>query len=167
MYWRPSLWVCRVGLKIDRTMKTLKIELAIAGAALFALGAFVATRPPEAEAVQASGLTQFTKADFAAFDRNFEMDGATCDVGLKRERLCFGRSPLETRLAPGMILPPEVPVMGAEFRVIVVTELKADTLRTIRFGRSLALVDPQSRQVQDVIVLTAPTFEKARPATVH
>ncbi|MFN4185101.1 MAG: hypothetical protein ACK4M6_09975 [Hyphomonas sp.] len=148
-------------------MKTLKIELAIAGAALFALGAFVATRPQEAEAVQASGLTQFTKADFAAFDRKFEMDGETCDVGLKRERLCFGRSPVETLLAPGVTLPPEVPVVGAEFRVIVVTELKSDNLRTIRFGRSLALVDPQTRQVQDVILLTAPTFEKARPATVH
>lgn len=148
-------------------MKTLMIELAIAGAALFALGAFVATRPQAAEAVQASALTQFTQADFAAFDRNFELDGASCKVGLKRDRLCFGRSPVEDILAPGMILPPEVPMVGAEFRVIVVTELKAENLRTIRFGQSLALVDPGTRQVADVISLSAPAFEKARPAAVY
>lgn len=150
-----------------KTMKTLKIELAIAGAALFALGAFVATRPPEAEAVQASGLTQFTKADFAAFDRNFKMDGDTCKVGLKRDQICFGGSPVEQIIAPGMTLPPEVPMVGAEFRVIVVTDLKADNLRTIRFGRSLALVDPSTRHVQDVISLAAPEFDQARPQMAH
>lgn len=148
-------------------MRTLKIELAIAGAALFALGAFIATRPQEAEAVQTSGLSQFTKTDFAAFDRNFELDGDTCKVGLRRDRLCFGRSPVENILAPGMTLPSEVPMVGAEFRVIVVTELKADNLRTIRFGRSLALVDPTTRHVHDVMSLSAPSFEKARPASVY
>jgi len=148
-------------------MKTFMIELGIAGAALFALGAFIATRPQAAEAVQASAQTQFTQADFAAFDRNFELEGSTCKVGLRRDRLCFGGSPVEDILAPGMILPPEVPMVGAEFRVIVVTELKAENLRTIRFGRSLALVDPKSRQVADVMSLAAPTFEKARPAAAY
>lgn len=155
------------GLGHMQPMKTLKIELAIAGAALFALGAFVATRPPEAEAVQASGLTEFTQADFAAFDRNFEMDGSMCQVGLKRDRICFGGSPVEQTLAPGMTLPPEVPMVGAEFRVIVVTELKSDTLRTVRFGRSLVLVDPKTRYVHDVIALSAADFDKARGATLH
>ncbi len=148
-------------------MKTLTIELVIAGAALFALGAFLATRPQTAEAVQASAFTQFTKADFAAFDRNFELEGGTCKVGLKRDRLCFGRSPVEDVLAPGMTLPPEVPMVGAEFRVIVVTELKAENLRTIRFGRSLALVDPQTRLVQDVISLSAPAYDQARPQAAY
>jgi hypothetical protein len=148
-------------------MKTLTIELVIAGAALFALGAFLATRPQTAEAVQTSALTQFTKADFAAFDRNFELEGGTCKVGLKRDRLCFGRSPVEDVLAPGMTLPPEVPMVGAEFRVIVVTELKAENLRTIRFGRSLALVDPQTRLVQDVISLSAPAYDQARPQAAY
>lgn len=148
-------------------MKTLTIELVIAGAALFALGAFLATRPQTAEAVQTSALTQFTKADFAAFDRNFELEGSTCKVGLKRDRLCFGRSPVEDVLAPGMTLPPEVPMVGAEFRVIVVTELKAENLRTIRFGRSLALVDPQTRLVQDVISLSAPAYDQARPQAAY
>lgn len=150
-----------------KTMKTLKIELAIAGAALFALGAFVATRPPAAEAVQASGLTQFTKADFAAFDRDFKIHGSACKVGLKRDQICFGGSPVEKMIAPGMTLPPEVPMVGAEFRVIVLTELKADNLRTVRFGRSLALVDPSTRHVQDVISLDAPDFDQARPQTVY
>jgi hypothetical protein len=150
-----------------KTMKTLKIELAIAGAALFALGAFVATRPPEAEAVQTAGLTQFTKADFAAFDRDFDMDSGTCEVGLKRDRICFGGSPVEQILKPGMTLPHEIPMVGAEFRIIVVTELKDDTLRTVRFGRSLALVNPQTRYVQDVIDLSADRFDDARAPTLH
>jgi hypothetical protein len=148
-------------------MKTLKLELAIAGTALFALGAFVATRPPEAEAVQAAGLTQFTKADFAAFDRDFEMDGVTCDVGLKRDRICFGGAPVEQILKPGMTLPHEIPMVGAEFRIIVVTELKDDTLRTVRFGRSLALIDPKTRYVQDVIDLSADRYDDARVPTLH
>ncbi|ABI77678.1 hypothetical protein HNE_1004 [Hyphomonas neptunium ATCC 15444] len=152
---------------IDRIMKTLKIELAIAGAALFALGAFMATRPQEAEAVQTSGLTQFTQADYAAFNRNFEMDGATCKVGLERDRICFGGSPVEGILMPGMTLPADVPMVGAEFRVILFTELKSESLRTVRFGRSLALVEPQSRYVQDVLDLSAPTFEKARKTAVN
>ena len=148
-------------------MKTLKIELAIAGAALFALGAFVATRPQAAEAVQTSGLTQFTKADYSAFDRNFEMDGATCKVGLKRDRICFGGSPVEDILTPGMTLPSDVPMVGAEFRVILFTELKSENLRTVRFGRSLALVEPKTRYVQDVLDLSAPSFDKARGIEVH
>ena len=144
-------------------MKTLKFELAIAGAALFALGAFFATRPQTAEAVQAPGLTQFTKADFAAFDRGFENHGRDCAVGLKRDKLCFGTSPVEGRIAPGMTLPSNVPMVGAEFRIIVVTDLKKENLRTVRFGRSLALVDPQTRYVHDVIDLEALSFDKARP----
>lgn len=148
-------------------MKTLKIELAIAGAALFALGAFVATRPQEAEAVQTAGLTQFTPADFAAFDRDFELHGGTCKVGLKRDEICFGGSPVEDILQPGMTLPREVPMVGAEFRIIVITELKDDALRTVRFGRSLALINPQTRYVQDVMSLSAPRFEDARGAALH
>lgn len=148
-------------------MQTLKFELAIAGAALFALGAFVATRPQQAEAVQAPGLTQFTKADYAAFDRNFETRGQDCKVGLARVKLCFGASPVENILEPGITLPAEVPMVGAEFRIIVVTDLKKDNLRTVRFGRTLALVDPETRFVHDVLHLTAPGYDKARQATVH
>lgn len=148
-------------------MRTLKIELAIAGAALFALGAFVATRPPEAEAVQSSGLTQFTQADYSAFDRNFELDGDTCRVGLSRDRICFGSSPVEQILTPGMTLPSEIPMVGAEFRVILFTELKSDTLRTVRFGKTLVLIEPKTRYVQDVLDLSAPSFETARGKTVH
>ena len=121
----------------------------------------------QAEAVQTAGLTQFTKADFAGFDRDFEMDGGTCEVGLKRDRICFGGSPVETILQPGMTLPREIPMVGAEFRIIVVTELKDDTLRTVRFGRALALIDPKTRYVQDVIDLSADRYDEARVPTLH
>lgn len=145
-------------------MKTFKLELAIAAAALFALGAFVATRPQAAEAVQSAGLTQFTKADYAAFDRDFDLRGNVCKVGLKRDRLCFGQSPVEAILVPGQVLAQDVPLTGAEFRIIVATDLKKDGLRTARFGRSLALVDPETRHIHDVLHLSAPSYDASRDA---
>jgi hypothetical protein len=146
-------------------MKSLKIEMAIAGAALFTLGAFVATRPTDAEAsaAQPVAVRAFSAADFDAFDRGFSLGSATCEVGFAQHHICFTASPLEARMGPGMIVPPEVPLVSAEFRVVVETDLKDPALRTVRFGRSLALVDPESRRIVDLIRLTAPDFGSARP----
>ena len=136
-------------------MQTLKIEMAIAGAALFALGAFFATRPSGAEAGVADpvAVRAFTEADYAAFDRGFMIDETPCTVGLERYNICFTPSPLEGQLAPGMIVPPDVPLVAAEFRVIVETDLKAADLRTVRFGQTLALVDPETREIVDLMRL--------------
>lgn len=144
----------------------MKIEMAIAGVALVALGAFYASRPQMAEAVPV-GVSRFSAADYAAFDRNFEMDGRLCEIGLRRDRLCFGASPVDALLVPGVVLPPHIPIMGAEFRVIVETDLKAENLRTIRFGQTLALVDPATRRIEDVLNLAAPSFDEARPPAIH
>ncbi len=144
-------------------MQSLKIELAVAAAALFALGVFVATRPEAADAASSEPqLIAFTPADFAAFDRNFDIAGQPCAVGLAAHRLCFGVSPLEKTLRAGMILPADVPILAAEFRVIVVTDLKATHLRTVRFGQTLALIDPKTRQITDILHLTAPEYASAR-----
>ncbi|MGA1344158.1 MAG: hypothetical protein ACO33A_14180 [Hyphomonas sp.] len=139
-------------------MQTLKIEMAIAGGALFALGAFIATRPSGAEAAVAQpvAVRAFTEADYAAFDRGFMLDGAPCLVGIERHRICFTPSPLEARIGPGMTVPPDVPLVAAEFRVIVETDLKTADLRTVRFGQTLALVNPETREIVDLMRL-APT----------
>jgi hypothetical protein len=140
-------------------MQTLKIEMAIAGVALFALGAFVATRPTSAEAaaIDPPPVREFTEADYAAFDRSFEMDGAPCPVGFRRHHICFLPSPLEARIRPGMTVPADVPLVAAEFRVIVETDLKDADLRTVRFGQTLALVDPETRVVVDLLRLLPAT----------
>ena len=138
-------------------MQTLKIEMAIAGAALFALGAFVATRPTSAEAsaIEPKPVRAFTEADYAAFDRGFMLGENPCTVGLERYKMCFSPAPIEARLERGMQIPEEVPLVAAEFRIIVVTDLKAADLRTVRFGQTLALVDPQTRTVVDLLPLSA------------
>lgn len=146
-------------------MQTLKIEMAIAGVAMFALGAFVATRPTDAEAasVEPAPVRAFSEADFAVFDRGFVLDNTPCAVGFERHMICFTPSPLEPRMHTGMVVPTEVPLVTAEFRVIVETALKDPALRTVRFGQSLALVDPQSREIVDLIRLSAPDYTSARP----
>ncbi|MEX1249981.1 MAG: hypothetical protein WEA77_02130 [Hyphomonas sp.] len=138
-------------------MQTLKFEMAIAGAALFALGAFVATRPTSAEAAggEPLPLRAFTQADFAAFDRGFVLGENPCTVGLERYKMCFSPAPIEPRLERGMQVPEDVPLVAAEFRIIVVTDLKAPDLQTVRFGQTLALVDPQTRILVDLLALSA------------
>lgn len=144
-------------------MKTLKFEMAAAGIALFALGAFVATRPTGADAavIEPAGARAFSQADFERFDRGFMLDGQPCAVGIELHKLCFAHSPQEKNLHRGMILPPEVPLMAAEFRIIVDTDLKEAGLRTLRFGQTLALVEPETRTVVDMLRLTAPTAADA------
>lgn len=145
-------------------MQTLKLEMAVAGIALFALGAFVATRPTgaEADAGQPVAARAFSEGDFAVFDRGFLVDTSPCAVGLERHRLCFHPAPIETRLEPGMVIPDHVPLVAAEFRAIVMTDLKDETLRTLRFGQTLALVDPETRVVVDMLRLSAPHYRDAR-----
>lgn len=138
-------------------MQTLKFEMAIAGAALFALGAFVATRPTSAEAlaIEPKPVRAFTEADYAAFDRGFMLGENPCTVGLERYKMCFSPAPIEAKLVRGGVVPDEVPLVAAEFRIIVVTELKSTDLRTVRFGQTLVLVEPQSRTVVDLLPLAA------------
>lgn len=141
---------------------TLKIELAIAGTALFGFGAFVAMQGADAiEPAPVTPVSSFTKTDFDAFDRAFEWNEDVCVVGLKRHDLCLGQSPLESQLKRGEALPDFVPALSAEFRVIVETDLKDASLQTVRFGRTLLLVDPQTRIVHDILHLDAPDYETA------
>lgn len=145
-------------MRAPKAMQTLKIEMAFAGAAVFALGVFFSSRPPGAEAatLEQAPVRAFTRADFAVFDRAFMLAGQPCEVGLEQQKICFTPSPLETRVQTGEAVPPDVPLIAAEFRVIVETDLKDPALRTVRFGQTLALVDPETRAIIDLMRLAPP-----------
>jgi hypothetical protein len=143
-------------------MRSLLIEFGIVGAAMFALGVYWISRPPPAAALVFPPSAEFSLADYNAFDRNFLIGEDVCSVGLAEHRFCLGHSPVEGQLRRGMVLPPEIPLIAAEFRVIVATELKDDALRIVRYGQTVVLVDPETRIVKDVLRLGAPDFETAR-----
>lgn len=150
-------------------MKTLKLEMAIAGAALFALGAFIATRPDGAEAIsdQPAGARAFSESDFNAFSRGFLIRETPCAIGLEAQKICFTPAPIEKKLEIGMVIPEDVPLVAAEFRVIVMTDLKDEALRTVRFGQTLVLIDPETRVVVDMLRLSAPHYRDARTPAVR
>ena len=141
---------------------SLRLELLCLGAALFAAGVFVATRPSEAGTQRPEIVNHFTAADFAAFDRDFTLGDEPCALGLKSARLCFGHSPHENNIQMGQILPVTIPAISAEFPIIVATDAKTNHLKTVRFGHTLALFDPKTRQIVDLLYLDASSYEAAR-----
>lgn len=142
----------------------LKIELACLGTALFAAGVFVATRPSEAGISRPDAVDHFTPRDYAIFDRDFSLRGEDCELGLKQARICLGNSPYEDKLSVGQILPLTVPAISAEFAIIVATDTKFTYLKTARFGHTLALFNPETRQIVDLLYLDADSYESARQA---
>jgi hypothetical protein len=144
--------------------KTFKIELAVLAIALGVGGVFWAMSSDALEEEGTVAVSTFTQGDYALFDRNFEVSGQVCEVGLKAHKMCFGRSPLESQLKIGVPLPIKAPAISAEFRVIVDTALKSPELQTIRYGSTLALIDPETRVVKDILHLDAPEYDSARAA---
>ena len=140
---------------------TLKLELAAIGATLLGAAGFWVVQQPMAEPAPLERQAAFTVADYAAFDRNFRHGRETCAVGLERHRLCFQPSPLEGQLVEGEALADHVPLLPAEFPILVVTPTKTDEQQLVRFGRSLALIDPDTRVVEDVIRLEQANFADA------
>lgn len=140
----------------------LKIELGILAVALIGAGVFAANADNPMDIADRAGAEQFSAADFGVFDREFDHYGDNCAVGLKAHKICFGNSPLEAQLRIGEPLPPVAPIVGAEFRIIVETDLKAPHLQTVRYGQTLALVDPATRVVRDVLSLSATDYASAR-----
>ena len=63
---------------------------------------------------------------------------------------------------PGMILPVEIPATSAEFPIILESPLKTESLQTVRFGHRIALFNPGTREIVDVIDLDAQSFADAR-----
>lgn len=118
------------------------------GSALMAHGS-VGERPEPTVAHEA-----FTSRDAAVFNRNFEIDGKTCVIGLEKDGLCFGISPLEEMIVAGEALPDRAPAMPVRLEVLMATDLKAPGLKTYRYGHTLALVDGKSFRVIDTLDLS-------------
>lgn len=140
------------------------LEYGILGTACAAAGIFFAYAsnpldPPEREV-----MSTFSSSDFDTFDRAFKVRGQDCDVGIAAHKICFGSSPLEKQLVVGEPLPEHAPLVGAEFRIIVKTDLKVPDVKTARYGQTLVLVDPQTRIVKDKMRLTAIDYATARDA---
>ena len=130
--------------------------MGIAGLAIGAGALWAAKASPILEETPTERVERFTEQDYSSFDRNFDYEGRTCEVGLRRNGICFSRSPAEAALGAGDIVPAQLPAMPAEFPVIVKTALKADGLETWRYGRSLYLVRSGNREIVDVMHLDTP-----------
>ncbi len=140
---------------------TIKLELAAVALTVLGAAGFLAFAQPLKEPAPAERQSGFIEADYAAFDRGFRHGYETCAVGIEKNRLCFQPSPLETRLVVGEAIPEQVPLLPAEFPIIAATSVKTEGQKLVRFGRSLALVDRETRIVQDVIRLNEPSFAEA------
>jgi len=141
---------------------TIKYELAAVAATVIGASGFFATHNPLDTTTTIERDATFVQTDFIAFDRAFRHGRETCQVGLERHRLCFQTSPLTTQLVAGDTLAADVPLLQAEFPVLVTLSAKTSGQKLIRFGRSLALVDVESRRVNHVLHLDAPTYAEAR-----
>lgn len=100
----------------------------------------------------------FTSRDAAVFNRDFDINGSTCAIGLKKDGLCFGPSPLEELIVAGEALPKRAPAMPVRLEVLMATDLKAPGLKTYRYGHTLALVDGQSFRVIDTLDLSPSAY---------
>jgi hypothetical protein len=139
----------------NRQLVSWKFEACVVAAGAVMLGVFLAfIMLREAEAGPAP-INHFIQSDCDVFDRNFKVGSETCDVGLTAQKICLRSSPLEKEIQRGEILPAYIPALGAEFRVIVETSLKDETLRIVRYGQTLVLLEPETRRVEDVLHLTS------------
>ncbi|MEM9670323.1 MAG: hypothetical protein AAF950_15480 [Pseudomonadota bacterium] len=140
---------------------TLKIELTALAMTFAGAAGFWAVEQPLAEPGPVERASSFTEADYAAFDRNFRHGREVCPVGIEKDRLCFQPSPLEAQLVKGDALESHIPLLSAEFPILVATPVKSASQQLVRFGRSLALIDPETRIVEDVIHLDETNFADA------
>ncbi|HAW55838.1 MAG TPA: hypothetical protein DCX29_13290, partial [Hyphomonas sp.] len=76
-------------------------------------------------------------------------------IGIEKRGICLSASPLEDSIVPGMILPVKVPATSAEFPIILEGSLKEPNLQTVRFGHRIALFNPITREIVDVMDLDA------------
>ncbi|KCZ55885.1 hypothetical protein HY29_09780 [Hyphomonas beringensis] len=104
----------------------------------------------------------FQEADYTIFDHDFDLKGRNCEVGIQKKGICLADSPVEDRIVPGMILPTQMPATSAEFAIILEAPLKKAELQTVRFGHRLALLNPETREVVDVMDLDARSFAEAQ-----
>jgi len=69
---------------------------------------------------------------------------------------------MEHEVVAGAPLPASLPAMSANMRVLLALDLKTPGLKTVQYGQTLALIEPETRMVKDVLHLTAPSYAAAR-----
>lgn len=97
--------------------------------------------------------SQFTPTDRAVFTQGFRTSEGICNVGFAERDLCFQASHLESRIVEGERFPADMYPLALEWRVALAMERKAEHLKTVRIGRTLALVDRETGIVADTIRL--------------
>ena len=105
---------------------------------------------------------EFTEADFSAFDRNFPMNGETCEVGLAQSKICLLSLEAANSVRVGAQLPKDVPALSAGMRILLALDSKQPELKTVRLGQTLVLIEPETEFVRDILRLDAPSYEAAR-----
>ena len=140
---------------------SIKVEIGVAIAtALIGMGVVHQTQPLEPQA-PAQRSTAFNADDYVAFDRDFVAKGAPCAVGLERRDMCFTASPLQTRIIEGEPVPTNMPLLAAEFPILVALPIKEKSQKLLRYGTVLALIDKDTRIVEDLLYIDADNYADA------
>lgn len=105
---------------------------------------------------------QFTAQDRAVFTHGFHTANGLCEVGYSQRDLCFEPSPLESRIVKGETFPKDMYPLALEWRAALAMPRKAEHLKTIRIGQTVALVDRETGMVTDMIRL-GETAQAGRP----
>ncbi len=132
-------------------MKIWQIGI-ISIAATAIIGVMVTANP--ADASQPIGASdKFSIADYEMFDRDFTVRNNICGVGLAKHKMCFTDSPLQSQLVKGEKLKQHIPVMAAEFQIMVAAPAKADHQKLLRYGTRLALLNKETLIIEDILDL--------------
>ena len=131
----------------------LKFELAALALVMMGAGTFMMIAEPINTQPPLERVDNFSDRDYAAFDRDFKINGEMCDVGIARNKLCFHTSPLQTQIAKGEPLNGRIPALAAEFPILVATPPKAKHQKLLRYGTTLVLINEDTRMIEDMIEL--------------
>lgn len=131
----------------------LSIDYLLAGVAVAVIGGGAATLSAHSTPSTNDLETRFTEQDYAAFNHSFEMGDSVCDVGVAKHGICFEASPLEARIVEGEAFPANMYPLALEWRADLEMPRKPHSLKTIRIGRTIALMDRDSRMVIDTMRL--------------
>ena len=152
--------------KCAEAFMTWKIELAALAITAAGVGGCLLNVDMFAEA-PVTYHDQFTVADYQAFDRDFEIAGDPCEIGLKDSDICLNAFESDHSLQIGEQIPENVLRLNAGMRILLALDSKNAELQTIRLGQTLALVDRETQIVADIMRLDAPTYADARTPKLY
>lgn len=141
------------------------VDYLLAGLAVAVIGGGAATLSAHSSPSTSALETRFSEADYAAFNRGFQVGDDVCEVGFADQSLCFRTSPLESRVVRGERFPDNMYPLALEWRANLAMPRKPETVKTIRIGRTIALMDRDSRVVIDTMRLGETSFATASETT--